>query len=326
MKNLNWFGIIGILAFIGAVGLLAFEIQYRPEFFNNFSTNPNQYSNPSETNPSSGTYALPNTVPAVPSQTLNSSDFNVFAKPDLNLSELEFLMHDAINRERIQNQLSLLKWNSGLANVARRHSNDLALENTDLTDFNLVFPDPYISHEGFSFGFHHSDRLHSMNIYYFSASAENILAHPFSKDKTYPGLEPAVEPPIIELPPTLPDESQTQTLQNLRQYLNQKQERIQTVPKTAWKKVDWETTGQIVQGCVSQWMNSPSHRQNILNGEYDEAGTGISEVNDYLIMTQVLIKRADCGFQNGPCCQKAGYLPYCFVPLECRNDICHTAS
>lgn len=271
-------------------------------------------------------YESPFAPEPVISEPFSQLDSNGVIEPDLNLSQLEFRMHEAINEQRISNGLAPIQWNSAIASVARRHSNELAYENIDLADFYLIFPDPYISHEGFSTGFHHNDRLNFAKVYYFSASAENVLAHPFSKNKTYAMFEAPVEPPEIELPVGPANETNVQTLQRLRTYLDQKHERIKTVPRANWKTVDWETIEQIVQGGVNQWMNSPGHRKNILNAEYDEAGIGIAQVNDYLIMTQVFITRASCGFQDGPCCEKTGYLPYCFIPLNCVQNTCQTAS
>jgi hypothetical protein len=50
---------------------------------------------------------------------------------------------------------------------------------------------------------------------------------------------------------------------------------------------------------------------------------GIAYVNGYVIATQTFIKRADCGFRGGACCEKKGYYPYCFVPLECgEGNMC----
>ena len=313
-------GLVSLFIIVIAIGLVVVLIQptLPPEPPNNPLL---QFPSPNENPPVPPSQVI--SVTPVPSFDL--SDANDGAIPDFDLEQLELLVQNSVNRERVNSGLPPLKWNPDLAAIARRHTNDLAAENVELTDFFLIFPDPYISHEGFTFGFHHVDRLNANDIYYFSASAENILAHPFSKNKTYTANELAVEPPRIQLPLGVADEKPVQTLTRLRDFLEQKHERILTVPKADWKTVDWETAGQAAEGSVDQWMNSPGHRQNILTPDFDEAGVGIAKVNDYLIMTQVFIKRSSCGFQKGPCCQQEGYYPYCFVPFECKNNWCQNA-
>jgi len=79
---------------------------------------------------------------------------------------------------------------------------------------------------------------------------------------------------------------------------------------------------QIDQEAVTGWMNSPGHRANILTANFDETGIGIAQVKNYFIITQVFITRSDCGYQTGPCCEKEGYYPYCYVPLGCEEMVC----
>jgi hypothetical protein len=80
------------------------------------------------------------------------------------------------------------------------------------------------------------------------------------------------------------------------------------------------TYEQIERQAVSGWMNSPGHKNNIMNGEYDEAGLGIAYQKGYFFITQVFIKRAFCGYKDGACCEKPGYYPYCYKPLSCAAD------
>ena len=44
--------------------------------------------------------------------------------------------------------------------------------------------------------------------------------------------------------------------------------------------VDWLTAEELAHSAVNGWMNSPGHRQNILDSSYDRAGMGIAISND----------------------------------------------
>ncbi len=50
-------------------------------------------------------------------------------KPIIDKTKLEQQVHDLINQYRTQNGLATLSWDSGLSNVARYHSQDMALRN-----------------------------------------------------------------------------------------------------------------------------------------------------------------------------------------------------
>ena len=80
----------------------------------------------------------------------------------------------------------------------------------------------------------------------------------------------------------------------------------------------------IAEKAVEGWMSSPSHREIILDEDFNEAGVGVaySNITDYFI-THVFITRAECGFKGGKCCPSpSGYLPSCYVPYECVSWIC----
>ncbi len=88
--------------------------------------------------------------------------------------------------------------------------------------------------------------------------------------------------------------------------------------------VEYNTEEELAQKADTGWMNSPGHRQNIMTGEYDESGLGIAadSTGTNYIYTQIFIHRALCGYETGSCCEKRGFLPYCFVPLQCNNMMC----
>ncbi|HMB66095.1 MAG TPA: CAP domain-containing protein, partial [Patescibacteria group bacterium] len=77
---------------------------------------------------------------------------------------------------------------------------------------------------------------------------------------------------------------------------------------------------------VDGWMNSPSHRKNILYTDFNEAGIGVANINGYIIATQSFIRRTNCGYKGGSCCEKTGYYPYCYTPWQCQEGSCVSAS
>jgi len=98
------------------------------------------------------------------------------------------------------------------------------------------------------------------------------------------------------------------------------------------KKVEYKTFEEIAHEAAEGWMNSTSHRENILTAGFDESGMGVyvlegaldkssfSNVSYYF--TQDFITRVDCGYKGGSCCKTVGYLPWCYVPWKCANNVC----
>ena len=87
---------------------------------------------------------------------------------------------------------------------------------------------------------------------------------------------------------------------------------------------EYRTKEELAQAMVEGWMGSPGHRENILTPEYDEAGTGVAVAgdNETYYFTQVFITRIECGYLGGPCCETAGYMPWCYQPRECAQGFC----
>lgn len=80
----------------------------------------------------------------------------------------------------------------------------------------------------------------------------------------------------------------------------------------------------IAEKAVEGWGGSPSHREIMLDGDFNEAGVGVvvSNKTDYFI-THNFITRVDCGYKTGSCCPSPpGYLPSCYIPYECVSGIC----
>jgi len=152
---------------------------------------------------------------------LESNSFAFFSKkPKLEtrpISFLEKLIHERVNKERLKYNLPELQWASDVAEVAREHSQDMALGG-------------YFAHENKK-GELVSERLEKTGIS-FTVSAENLF-----ECENYPN---------------------------------------------------------IVEESVMGWMQSPGHRENILNDEIEEAGVGIYKLNgkNKYYITQNFIKRA----------------------------------
>lgn len=133
------------------------------------------------------------------------------------VSFLEKIIYERVNQERLKYNLPGLEWASDVADVARRHSEDMGIKG-------------YFSHENKE-GEFVSERLEKSGIV-FTIASENIF-----KCENYP---------------------------------------------------------DVVEESVRGWMESPGHRENILNSDTVETGVGVYKVGDkseYYI-TQNFIKRA----------------------------------
>jgi uncharacterized protein YkwD len=128
----------------------------------------------------------------------------------------------------------------------------------------------------------HEDRLHEQGIYYYNRSAENLAQINHASSYTY-----------IE---------QTGRIIN----------------------ITYKTPDRVVDDSVTGWMNSPPHRENIVRAEFDEAGMGVaySQDNESFYFTQLFVTRIHCGYMGASCCYTEGYLPWCYVPMNCTDDLC----
>lgn len=248
-----------------------------------------------------------------------------------NYLNVEKIIQELVNDEREKNGLSRLKWNDDLAGVSREHSQNQADQNTSLINQGKYCSFPFIHHEGLVFGLYHADRLQSRGIYYQSASAENIALIPKIKSVQFEIKNGTAVPDqncqaeVKALNVKYEEEvkalaSTPEKLERARAEITQRAKLLGASESINVIKSYYNTIEEVERKAVDGWMNSPGHRKNILNGDYDEAGMGVAEVKGYYIITQVFIKRATRGFKGGACCQKTGYYPYCYVPWSC-NDV-----
>jgi uncharacterized protein YkwD len=264
---------------------------------------------------------------------LNLNKIPVMA-PEFVPSEMEEKIHILINKERNKNNLSSLKWNSEVASVAREHSQNLAKENEAFTKIGWTCSTPFIHHEGNVFGLYQDERLRNRGIQYFSNSGENIALNQTASIKFTYIIGDTIEDEYIKC-----DEERiamdnkyketVESLKNREDKLNLLQNEIaQRINKfnsgqpLHVTEVNWLNSDEVAAKMVEGWMNSPGHKRNILDAEYDEAGIGVVQFNGLVIATQVFIKRINCGYQGGQCCEKAGYYPYCYLPNKCTTNVC----
>jgi hypothetical protein len=253
--------------------------------------------------------------------------------PDYKITSLEEKIFNLVNAEREKAGLSGLILNKNISQVAREHSSNLADENILLTDFDKACDYPIIHHEGFIFGAYSQNRMNNRGIYYFSKSGENIALIPGETIKTvyYNDNKNTSMDNCSERRQSLEsnykarlenEADETKKLAIVKNEITARQEKFKNEAEIIISSLTWDNEDKVAEKTVKGWMNSPGHKANILDPEFDEAGMGSAYVNGYVITTQDFIKRTDCGFKGGACCQKEGYYPYCYKPYECQNEKC----
>lgn len=216
--------------------------------------------------------------------------YHIDPRPVYDVAALERATFDAVNLERQKNGLSVLQWNDQLADVARAHSSDQAGDNVKITDPDVPCLYPYIRHEGFVTGFKVGERLDNKNIPY-SIAGENIIILPLTKDLIYRGTDNIpvctqfsdLEGPVGETPDVARTRIQKSLLDRLALMIGQ--------PKLNWVNKKWKSISDIASESTTDWMNSPGHRHNILTPEFEDGAIGAAVVNDYMIMTEVFLKK-----------------------------------
>ncbi|MCK5211311.1 CAP domain-containing protein [Candidatus Parcubacteria bacterium] len=279
---------------------------------------------------------FPNNAQINEPSTEETPDFKeIVTKADnFDLRQIEFLIMELVNQERLNAGLKAVEWNSELANVAREHSEDLALENSNFTGFYKACDYPIIHHEGNDFGYYNSNRLNSRDIYYYQKTGENIALVSAARVTVRYGEG---DPAGAELEncssqrnkwdeefrvKMAMDVSESVKLEDLNSELGRRSLEFGKRSEVEAAEVVWLSELLLAQDTVRGWMESQGHKDNILTQEYNEAGVGIDYVNGYIISTQVFITRATCGYPGGACCKESGYMPYCYVPYSCVENFC----
>ena len=242
--------------------------------------------------------------------------------PTVDLNILEQRLHELINEERKENGLQALVWESDIADVARRHSEDQAEYNQFITRRELLNPNPLIYHEGFEFGFYQDERLENSGVYDFEMSSENINANTIINERYYETYGPEYFTYMPFQTITSPFETQEQASERVIKEIETAYESAVDDIEIEWVEITYKTPEEMAIENVQEWMDSPGHRENILTPEFDRTGIGVAKVNDWFIATQVFIQTAKCGYETGSCCEEEGYYPWCYEPLKCVSKIC----
>ena len=100
-------------------------------------------------------------------------------KPEINTSELELQIHNLVNEERQKHGLKTLNWDSKLADIARKHSQDMA-QNNFFSHVNIKGQDP--TERGRLVGYYCRKDFGS---YYTEGIAENIFQNNLYDSVTY---------------------------------------------------------------------------------------------------------------------------------------------
>jgi len=255
------------------------------------------------------------------------------ASIDFDLKNFEIKIHNLVNKERSSFNLKPLALNEDLSGVAREHSQNLANENKNFTAIDTACSYPLIHHEGLDFGIYQNNRLENRNIKYFNMSGENIaLLSSAAVNLMY--KEGSIDPIIFkqcseeqsvwdknfkeEMEKDISEEDKISILQ---EEINKREKAFASTVHLEIGSTSWQTEDELAVRAVDGWMNSPGHRKNILKAEYDEAGMGVAYANSYVIITQVFIRRTDCGYEGAPCCEQGKYL-VCYQPNTCVDSIC----
>ncbi|MDO8260570.1 MAG: CAP domain-containing protein, partial [Candidatus Magasanikbacteria bacterium] len=249
-------------------------------------------------------------------------------------SDLELKMFEAVNQERISYNKKALVWNAELAAVAREHSQNLADEDKAFTVEGKTCDFPIIHHEGLVFGNYNADRLKNRELYYFSLSGENIALVPavsttvsFSQFDTKKTLFDSCVDRREAMDTAFKTKlDQTEAIEEKIKFIQaedkMRTEKFALEQTLKIEKQRWHSSEEVVSDTVQGWMNSPGHKENILEESFDEAGMGVASVGGYLISTQVFIKRISCGYKNAECCQENANSVYCYLPFNCEASLC----
>ena len=297
--------------------LLLFLILAIPVLFSLISKPRSGYQNPDVQVPAPP--KSPSLIPEIPLPLYSKpSPSELAPPPSYNLTAMELGIHELVNKERARYGLGALEYNPDLANVARDHSIELARENAPLTDPGIYCHKIFIHHEGFDFGLYETDRLLNRSIYYFELVGENIFMTSAWKyleaDASYPPCAGGLE--IVE-----EYDSPEAVLKDYQDHLDY----ASKAPRVNWTEADWLSQDGLEEVVVDGWMQSPGHRANLLEPAFGEEGIGVAKVNDFIIVTELLIDRAECGYPGAVCCEDEEG-EYCFDPWECKGKECRWAS
>ncbi len=244
--------------------------------------------------------------------------------PEVDLNWLEEKIHILINEERKKEDLKELFWDPEVAEVARKHSQEQAEYNQITTNPELFNPIPLIYHEGFTTGLYQDERLGFAGIDYYYMSGENISIISIVDEAYYEtyGSGYIEYPSYLSLELERPWETSTEARSRVLQKIEHSIELTESGVTVEWFDFDYYSDEELATEIVNGWMDSPGHRGNILESEFNHTGIGVAKVNEYYIATQVFLSTTNCGYLGAVCCAETGYYPWCYEPLNCVSNVC----
>lgn len=215
--------------------------------------------------------------------------YRIRPRPAYDLAAIAKSVQSGLNAERRARGLGELVWDERVAEVARLHSEDQARDNTELTNPNLLCAYPAIRHENFSGQFKVGDRLRAAGMN-FRLAGENIISFSAAEDILYRSVERQTVacPAVREFAPASGTLTERKALFDAA--FAERLSAAQASPVAVWINKQWMAPDRIAAKAVSGWMNSPGHRDNILTPEFTGGGIGVASVNEFLIITHVLIQ------------------------------------
>lgn len=216
--------------------------------------------------------------------------YRIDPRPIYDMQMIERSVFDAVNNERQKNGLGILQWDERLADVARAHSNDQAMDNKKIVNADVACLYPYIRHEGFINGFRIGDRLDNKNIPY-SMAGENLIILPVSKNLIYRATNGVSTCAVFSDIDAPAGETQESARARVHKSLLDRMSLMLDQPKLEWVNKEWREVSDMASESVNDWMKSPGHRHVILTAEFEESGIGGAMVNDHIILTQVFLKK-----------------------------------
>ena len=218
------------------------------------------------------------------------AQYFIHPRPDYDTSAISLMVHDAVNKARVERGIQQLYWNSDLARVALMHSEDQAVDNARLIDTDKPCAYPILRHEGFNFGLTVGERIKNEGIR-FKVAGENLvlfsgfktLVFVYNPDKETVQICPQVK--ALDLDSVSTKEEKYALL---REGIETREALLNKIKPVEWINKEWQTQQEAAEMAVDLWLNSDGHRENMLNPIFKESGVGISLVDDYFIITHVL--------------------------------------
>ena len=217
-------------------------------------------------------------------------EYQIDSRPAYDLAAIEQATFDMVNLERQKQGLGILRWNEQVATVARAHSSDQAGDNEVITNPDVACLYPFIRHEGFVFGFKSGERLERSGVRY-RLAGENIIILPMTKNMIY-RAEEAV-PPCATTKETEGQQGETieEARIRIKAMLDERIALMRGQEQLDWANREWRSVQEIASESTADWMASEGHKRNILTADFEEGAIGAAVVNDYIILTQVFLKK-----------------------------------